>query len=164
MLRSRREREPAYMLWIPGTGSLCTCSIHPGASNLPTASCLHSERPTVPHHRHHKVVALRNMVCGRANLLTRYSKEPFLQDKSQFSSLLTTRALLNDGSLLPTGSLLNTASLLTNASFISVINQLDAKNFYFTISLFHASTCFKHMCSSSGGQNCIRQPLVSSHL
>jgi len=33
----------------------------------------------------------------------------------------------------------------------------------FTISLFHASTCFEHMCSSSGGQNCIIQPLVSSH-
>jgi len=31
------------------------------------------------------------------------------------------------------------------------------------MSLFHASTCFKHMCSSSGGQNCIIQPLVSSH-
>ena len=48
--------------------------------------------------------------------------------------------------------------------FISVINQLDAQNFRFTISLFHASTCFEHMCSSSGGQNCITQPLVSSHL
>ena len=30
------------------------------------------------------------------------------------------------------------------------INQLDALNFI--ISLFQASTCFKHMCSSSGGQ------------
>jgi len=39
--------------------------------------------------------------------------------------------------------------------FISVINQLDVKNFCFTISLFYASTCFEHMCSSSGGQNCI---------
>ena len=48
--------------------------------------------------------------------------------------------------------------------FISVINQLDAQNCCFTISLFHASTCFEHMCSSSGGQNCITQPLVSSHL
>jgi len=48
--------------------------------------------------------------------------------------------------------------------FISVINQLDAKNICFIISLFHASTCFEHMCSSSGGQNCITQPLVSSHL
>ena len=48
--------------------------------------------------------------------------------------------------------------------FISVINQLDAQNFCFTISLFHASTCFEHMCSSSGGQNFITQPLVSSHL
>ena len=28
--------------------------------------------------------------------------------------------------------------------FISVINQLDARNFCFTISLFHASTCFEH--------------------
>jgi len=28
--------------------------------------------------------------------------------------------------------------------FISVINQLNAQNFCFTISLFHASTCFEH--------------------
>ena len=48
--------------------------------------------------------------------------------------------------------------------FISVINQIDAQNFCFTIILFHASTCFEHMCSSSGGQNCIIQHLVSSHL
>ena len=40
------------------------------------------------------------------------------------------------------------------------INQLDALNFM--MSLFHASICFEHMCSSSGGQNCILQPLVSS--
>jgi len=31
--------------------------------------------------------------------------------------------------------------------FISVINQLDAQHFCFTMSLFHASTCFEHMCS-----------------
>jgi len=48
--------------------------------------------------------------------------------------------------------------------FISVINQTYAQNFCFTISLFHASTCFQHMCSSSGGQNGITQPLVSPHL
>ena len=47
---------------------------------------------------------------------------------------------------------------------ISVINQLDAQNVCFTISLFHASTCFEQMCSSSGAQKCITQPLVSSHL
>ena len=29
--------------------------------------------------------------------------------------------------------------------FISVINQLDAHNFCFTISLFHASTCLEHV-------------------
>ena len=48
--------------------------------------------------------------------------------------------------------------------FISVINQINAQNFCFTISLFHASTCFEHMCSPTGGQNCITQRLVSSHL
>ena len=47
--------------------------------------------------------------------------------------------------------------------FISVINYVDAQNFCFKISLFHASTCFEHMCSSSEGQNCITQPVVSSH-
>jgi len=31
--------------------------------------------------------------------------------------------------------------------FISGINQLDAQIFCFTISLFHTSTCFEHMCS-----------------
>ena len=31
------------------------------------------------------------------------------------------------------------------------INQLDALNFFYN-SLFQASTCFEHMCSSSGGQ------------
>ena len=41
------------------------------------------------------------------------------------------------------------------------INQLDALNFI--ISLFQASTCYEHMCSSSGGQNCILQSLVSSY-
>ena len=29
--------------------------------------------------------------------------------------------------------------------FVSVINQLDAQNFCFTVSLSHASTCFEHM-------------------
>jgi len=32
------------------------------------------------------------------------------------------------------------------------------------MSLFQDSTCFEHMCSSSGGQNCSTQSLVSSHL
>jgi len=48
--------------------------------------------------------------------------------------------------------------------FNSVINQLDAQTFGFTISLLYASKYFDHMCSSSGCQNCIVQPLVSSHL
>jgi len=45
--------------------------------------------------------------------------------------------------------------------FISVINQLDAQSFCFTISLFHASTYVGHMCSSSVDQNCITQLLIS---
>ena len=43
-----------------------------------------------------------------------------------------------------------TAGLLSEAvdEFISVINQLNAQNFCFrTERLFHASTCFEHMCS-----------------
>ena len=35
--------------------------------------------------------------------------------------------------------------------FMSVINQLDAQKFCFTISLFHGCTFFDHTCSSSGG-------------
>jgi len=31
--------------------------------------------------------------------------------------------------------------------FISVINQINAQNFCFKISLFHASACFEHICS-----------------
>jgi len=44
--------------------------------------------------------------------------------------------------------------------FISVINQLDAQNFCFTMRLFHASTCFEHMCSCSG--NIILRDLMIS--
>ena len=42
------------------------------------------------------------------------------------------------------------------------IHQLDALNFIIT--LFQASTCLEHMCSSSGWQNCIIQSPVSLHL
>jgi len=45
-----------------------------------------------------------------------------------------------------------------------VMPLYHVQNFCFTINLFHASTCFEHVCSPSGGQNCITQPLVSSHL
>ena len=37
-----------------------------------------------------------------------------------------------------------------NMNLFLNINQLDALNFI--ISLFQASTCFEHICSSSGGQ------------
>ena len=39
--------------------------------------------------------------------------------------------------------------------FISATKKLDAQNFCLTISLFHASTCFEHMCSSSGGKTAL---------
>jgi len=67
----------------------------------------------------------------------------------------------NINNIIPNFDVLLTVHL---SILISVINQLDAQNFCFAISLFHASTCFEHMCSSSGGQNYITQPLVSSHL
>ena len=38
-------------------------------------------------------------------------------------------------------------SFYNQQTFISVINQLDAQHFCFTISLFHASAGFEHMCS-----------------
>ena len=47
--------------------------------------------------------------------------------------------------------------------FISVFNQLDAQNLFHSKFYFMPSTCFEHMCSSSGGQNCFTQPLGSSH-
>ena len=54
------------------------------------------------------------------------------------------------------------ATSMTYSEYLFLnINQLDALNFI--ISLFQASTCFEHMRSSSGGQNCITQSLVSSH-
>ena len=46
-------------------------------------------------------------------------------------------------------------------TYLFNIKQFDALNFI--VSLFQASTCFEHMCSSSGGQNCIIQSLVSVH-
>ena len=49
----------------------------------------------------------------------------------------------------------------------SVVYLLISTNFMhqsFIISLFQASTCFEHMCWSSGGQNCTVQSLVSSLL
>jgi len=39
--------------------------------------------------------------------------------------------------------------------FISVINQLDAQNVCFTISLFHASTFFEHMLVNYWDKYCI---------
>ena len=42
-----------------------------------------------------------------------------------------------------------TCKTLTQDIYLN-INQLDALNFI--MSLFHASTCFEHICSSSGGQ------------
>ena len=49
---------------------------------------------------------------------------------------------------------LTAAEVDTSFPFISVINKLDAQHFCFTISLFHASTCFEHIvkqkfCASS---------------
>jgi len=47
---------------------------------------------------------------------------------------------------------------------ILVINQLDAQNLFQNKFYFMPLHVSSTMCSSSGGQNCITQPLVSSHL
>ena len=48
--------------------------------------------------------------------------------------------------------------------FILVINQIDAQKFFFSKFYFMPLHVSSTMCSSSGGQSCIIQPLVSSHL
>jgi len=53
---------------------------------------------------------------------------------------------LNSGRRQHTKSFAVLLTVLHLNIFISVINQLDAHNFCFTISLFHASTCFEHYC------------------
>jgi uncharacterized Tic20 family protein len=47
--------------------------------------------------------------------------------------------------------------------FISVFNQLDAQNLFYNKFYFMPLHVSSNMCSSPGGQNCITQPLVSSH-
>ena len=74
--------------------------------------------------------------------------------------------VLSVAPLLPHIHVLLTAHIFTPSKLVIClflnINQLDALNFI--ISLFQTSTCFEHVCSSSGEQNCIIQSLVSSHL
>ena len=48
--------------------------------------------------------------------------------------------------------------------FTLVINQLDEQKFILQQVYFMSLHVSSTMCSSSGGQNCIIQPLVSSHL
>ena len=83
---------------------------------------------------------------------------------------------VNISAPIPNISKLNACSLLTKKIYIRTnlffmlpeiqvlqifylnINQFDALNLI--MSLFHASTCFEHKCSSSGGQNFTLQSLV----
>ena len=51
--------------------------------------------------------------------------------------------------------------MIVTSGIYLIINQLDALNFI--MSLFHASKCFEHMFSSSGGQTFTIQPLVSTN-
>jgi len=46
--------------------------------------------------------------------------------------------------MLPTLSVYKFSGKLEHTHYNLVINQLDTQNFCFTISLFHASTCFEH--------------------
>jgi len=48
-------------------------------------------------------------------------------------------------------------------SIILVINRLDAQNLFYNKFIICLYMFRAQLCSSSGGQNCIIQPLVSSH-
>ena len=70
--------------------------------------------------------------------------------------------VLNRQLMVHTSSLrLKKKIIETNQHVYLNIKQLAALNFM--MSIFHASTCFEHMCWSSGSQNCTIEPLVSSH-
>jgi hypothetical protein len=49
--------------------------------------------------------------------------------------------------------------LTVHLDVILANDQLD----YFLMYLFHASTCFEHKCSSSGGPNCINASSGMTH-
>jgi hypothetical protein len=54
--------------------------------------------------------------------------------------------------------------LTVHLSIVLVINQLDAQNLVLRYVYYMPLHVSSTMCSTSGGQNCIIQPLVSSHL
>jgi len=121
------------------------------------------------HHEDRKRKAIRLAV--HENTFTLPSSNSFLELKFLITLfffillfVLCQSFLLYVASSTPINFFLDVLLTVHLSIFISVINQLDAQHFCFTISLFHAFTCFEHMCSLSGSQNCITQPLVSSHL
>ena len=66
--------------------------------------------------------------------------------KNHYALLSSQEILMTSSAILVHLGMATTSrkSLDSKDKFISVINQLDAQNFCFTISLFHASTCFEH--------------------
>jgi len=122
-------------------------------------------------HFHNKIIKIFGStkcvkyVILNLNMLTFELKKMTKVVKKSLSVSLI-QMLTNLGLRLYWKTIINNDVLLTVhlSIFISAIIQRDAQKFCFTISLFHASTCFEHMWSSSGGQNCITQLLVSSHL
>jgi len=53
---------------------------------------------------------------------------------------------------------------MKHVRLLLVINQLDAQNFVLQQVYYMPLHVSSTMCSSSGGQNCITQPLILSHL
>ena len=104
-------------------------------------------------------------VWGRTGRVNLYSRQMVVLPRKTTTYATHSSPGPSSGSPCP-GNLYRLSSHLfgtaTDKKIYLNINQLDALNFI--VSLLHASTCFEHKCSSSGGQNCIIQPLVSSHL
>ena len=106
----------------------------------------------------HAVTAWRTVACENTNewffgtQITNELTNSIAQSPSEASSFLSTqeipRMLWNTKFHYP--FLLTFCWPCISIYLFLNINQLDALNFI--ISLFQASTCFKHMCSSSGGQ------------
>jgi len=112
------------------------------------------KRETVIYSMWYKVprsMSVGGLDCGELKASDRHQSGDFILHAVHHSL-----ALLRMGKELPETCW---ADLKINKIVIYLnISQLVALNF---MSLFHASTCFEHMCSSSGGQNCTIQPLVS---
>jgi len=78
------------------------------------------------------------------SLVFRYTYKKTFDLPLSWLLLNTERPTITSNSFLTITSIYGRHGCKVMFIFILVINQLDAQNFCFTISFFHASTCFEH--------------------